>query len=62
MPKWVLVAGFAGWLMIVVGVVGEFIFESAVSTWSERLESLSNAILTDAQLSVVDCSQAGWRC
>jgi len=28
MPKWMLYAGFAGWLMIVVGVVGEFVFES----------------------------------
>jgi hypothetical protein len=34
-PKWMIRAGFLGWLMIVGGVVGEFVFESAVSTWSE---------------------------
>jgi hypothetical protein len=56
MPKWVIRAGFLGWLMIVGGVAGEFVFESAVSTWSEQLDSLSNALLGDAQLSAGDAA------
>ena len=57
MPKWMLYAGFAGWLMIVVGVVGEFVFESAVSTWSEQLESLSNGLLGDAQITAAEATK-----
>lgn len=50
MAKWMIWAGFAGWLMIVVGVAGEFVFESAVSTRNEELEGVSNALLSDAQI------------
>jgi hypothetical protein len=56
MPKWMVWAGFAGWLMIVVGVAGEFVFESAVSTRSEELESVSNALLGDAQLAAAEAT------
>jgi hypothetical protein len=51
MPKWMIRAGFVGWLMIVIGVSGEFVFESAVNTGSEELEGLSNALLGDAETS-----------
>ena len=57
MPKWMLVAGFAGWLMIVAGVTGEFVFESAVNIRSEELESISNALLGDTEISATEASK-----
>jgi len=60
MPNWMLWAGFAGWLMIVGGVAGEFIFESAVSTRSEELESISNALLGDAEISATEASKSAF--
>jgi hypothetical protein len=54
MAKWMVWAGFAGWLMIVGGVAGEWKFEGAVSTWNEELDSLSNALLRDAQVTAAD--------
>lgn len=60
MPKWMVWAGFAGWLMIVIGVAGEFWFEGAVSTRTEELESVSSGLLTDAELSSAEATkQAG---
>ena len=60
MAKWMVWAGLAGWVMIVVGVVGELVFEGAVSTWNEQLESLSNGLVIDAQLTAADATkQAG---
>ena len=40
--------------MIVIGVTGELVFESAVSTRNEELETISNALLRDAQLTAAD--------
>jgi len=57
MPVWMIRAGFAGWLMIVVGVSGEFVFEGAVNTWSEELEGVSNTLLRDAQLTAADATR-----
>lgn len=50
-PKWMVRAAFWGWLMVSVGVAGEFWFESWVSTKNEELEGISSALLGDAQLS-----------
>jgi uncharacterized membrane protein len=60
MPRWMFIAGFVGWFFIVGGVAGEFIFESAVGTRTEELESIGDALLGDAQLSAADAiKQAG---
>jgi hypothetical protein len=60
MPRWFSFLGCVGWLLIVIGIAGEFYFEGAVSTRSEQLESLSNDLLRDAQiLSAQATKQAG---
>jgi hypothetical protein len=54
--RWVPVVGFIGWLLIVAGVTGEFVFEIKVNTKSEMLEGISDALLKDAQLSALEAT------
>lgn len=54
-------AAFWGWLMFSIGVAGEFVFESWVSTKNEQLENLSNSLLADAQLEVSDAIKQSGR-
>ena len=56
-PKWITNLAFAGWIMVSVGVAGEFIFEGWVGTKNEELESISNALLADAQLSSAEAAE-----
>ncbi len=56
-PKWMTRAAFWGWLLVSVGVAGEFIFEGWVSTKNEELESVSSALLGDAEISAAEANQ-----
>jgi hypothetical protein len=48
-PGWFKVLGFFGWLLIVGGVAGEFVFEAFVSTADNVVQRLDNVLLSSRQ-------------
>lgn len=52
-PDWMKVCTAVGWLLIVLGVMGEFVFEAYVSKYDTALQSLNDTIISEAMKDII---------
>jgi len=55
--RWGMLLEVAGWLLIGVGVVGEFGFEIGVSNYDALIQSFDSAIIAEARIEAVEAEQ-----
>ena len=48
-PRWIVLVGLLGWILVAVGVAGEGIAEAVVSKTDSQLEFLNRTLLTEEQ-------------
>lgn len=53
-PLWITLAGAFGWLLIVIGVVGEFVFEAKFDRDDTEIASINQQLLGDAERTASD--------
>ena len=47
--NWITVVGLIGWMLVVLGVAGEGIFEVATSLWDDKVKAFDEILIADAQ-------------
>jgi hypothetical protein len=48
MPDWIMLIGLLGWLLVAVGVAGEFVLDAKVNTDDDNIQSINITLLQDA--------------
>jgi len=57
-PPWMTLVGAIGWLLIVVGVAGEFLMDAGVNSIDEEIQSVNAKMLVDTQNAAGDAKYA----